>query len=79
VLEETTRIADHIAKLELDWLEMEIYPLTAGRLQRAEQSIAPQVMNGLRFGHFSYRDPVAWTYPSGGSGAGRGEREVPRY
>jgi hypothetical protein len=58
---------------------MEIYPLTAGRLQRAEQSIAPQVMNGLRFGHFSYRDPVAWTYPSGGSGAGRGEREVPRY
>jgi hypothetical protein len=44
---------------------MDIYPLTAGRLQRAEQTIASQVMIGLRFGHFSCRGPVSWTYPSG--------------
>jgi hypothetical protein len=51
VLEKTTRVADHLTELEIDGLEMGIYPLAAGRLQGAEQSIASKVMIGLRFGH----------------------------
>jgi hypothetical protein len=51
VLEKASRVADHIAKLELDGLEMGIYSLAAVGLQRAQQSIAPQIMVRLRLGH----------------------------
>jgi hypothetical protein len=51
MLEKTTRIANHAAKLKLDRLKMEIYPLAAGRLQGAKQSIGPQVMIRLCFEH----------------------------
>ena len=51
VLEQASRIADHIAKLELDGLEMGILPLAAGWLQRPKQSIAPQSMVRLHLGH----------------------------
>ena len=40
MFEETARNADHVAKLELDRLEMGIDAFAAGRLQSTEQSIA---------------------------------------
>jgi hypothetical protein len=51
VLEKATRIANHVAKLKLDRLKMGLYPLAAGWLQGAKQSIAPQVMIQLCLGH----------------------------
>jgi hypothetical protein len=51
VLEETARIADHVAELELHRLEMRIDAFSAGRLQGAEQPIVPEVMISLGFGH----------------------------
>jgi hypothetical protein len=51
VLEQASCVADHIAKLERDWLKMRIYSLAAGGLQRAQQSIAPQIMVRLHPGH----------------------------
>jgi hypothetical protein len=55
VLEKATRIADRIAELKLDRLKVGIYPLAAGRLQGAKQSIAAQIMLRLCFGHCLYR------------------------
>ena len=51
VLEQASGVADHIAKLERDRLKMGIYSLAAGGLQRAQQSIAPQIMVRLHSGH----------------------------
>jgi hypothetical protein len=51
VLEQASGVADHIAKLERDRLKMGIYSLAAGGLQRAQQSIAPQIMVRLHPGH----------------------------
>jgi len=51
VLEQASRVADHIAKLERDRLKMGVYSLAAGGLQRAQQSIAPQIMVRLHLGH----------------------------
>ena len=51
VLEKAACIADHLAELEIDWLEMRIYPRAAGRLQGAEQAIAPQIMIPVCFEH----------------------------
>ena len=51
MLQNATRIAEHLTELEFDRLEMGIYPLAAGRLQGAEQAIAPRVMICVLFGH----------------------------
>jgi len=51
VLEQASCIADHIAKLEIDRLEMRINSLAAGWLKCAQQSVAPQIMIGLSFSH----------------------------
>ena len=53
VLEETARVADHIAKLELDRFEMGVDPLAAAWLEGADQSIAPEVLIRLYFVHWS--------------------------
>jgi hypothetical protein len=55
VLEKATRVADNVAKLEPDRLKMGIYPLAAGRLQGAKQSVALQIIIGSCFGHFVCR------------------------
>ncbi len=58
VLEKAARIANHVAEFKLDRLEMGIDTLAAGRLQGAEQSIAPQAMINLRFGHCVMLSPI---------------------
>jgi hypothetical protein len=51
VLELAAGVADHVAKLEIDWLEMGSQPPAAGGLQCAQQPIASQFMVRLDFGH----------------------------
>ena len=58
VLEQASRVADRIAKLERDRLTMGIYSLAAGGLQRAQQSIAPQIMVRLHLWPRLYIVPV---------------------
>ena len=52
MLEQASGVSQTISpKLERDWLKMGICSLAAGGLQRAQQSIAPQIMVRLRPGH----------------------------
>jgi hypothetical protein len=51
MLKQATGVANQVFKLEIDRLEMGIQPLAAGRLQRAQQAIASQVIVYLEFGH----------------------------
>jgi hypothetical protein len=44
VLEQTTGIADHLAELEFNRLEMRVNALATGRRQSVEQLIVPQFM-----------------------------------
>jgi hypothetical protein len=51
VLEQAAGVADHIAELEIDRLQMGIQPLSASGHQGAQQAIASQVMVRRDFGH----------------------------
>ena len=50
MLEKAARLADDDSKLQIDRLKIGIDPLAAGRLQGAEQPIAPRMIS-LNFGH----------------------------
>jgi hypothetical protein len=71
VLEQAARVADHVTELERDRFEMGIQPPAAFGLQRAQQSIAPQIMVRLHLGHgrmsFRFR---SLRNPDGGHGYG---------